>query len=107
MDIKQIVARRIKVARAERGLNQADLGELMHVNQKLISRFESGRVNIGIETLQRIAAALQKPLTYFLEPFEDVPNSTLSARATSEKKASYKTSKKSRRQRDLSNEPAR
>ena len=72
MDIKQTVARRIRMARAERGVNQAELGDLLQVNQKLVSRLESERVNIGVETLERIAHALQKPITYFFEPVEDV-----------------------------------
>jgi transcriptional regulator with XRE-family HTH domain len=73
MDTKRVVAKRIKLARVERELKQKDLADLLGVNQQNVTRFESGNVSIGVDTLARIAAALNKPVGYFFEEFDEVP----------------------------------
>lgn len=71
MDVAKCVAKRIKLARIERDLNQEGLAELLGISPKAVSKWERGATNIGIVTLSRIADALNKPLTYFLEPFDE------------------------------------
>ncbi|OQY99618.1 MAG: hypothetical protein B6D41_00915 [Chloroflexi bacterium UTCFX4] len=71
MDIKRIVSERIKLARIERDINQAQLAERMGVNQQMVAKLESGRVSVGIQTLDRVARALNKPISYFVADFEE------------------------------------
>lgn len=91
MDIKQTIARRIKMARSERDINQAELGELIGVNAPYITKIESGRIDIRVETLDRIARALRKPISFFFEPVEEVSL----ARAAAEPPVEYVTHPKS------------
>jgi ribosome-binding protein aMBF1 (putative translation factor) len=49
-------------ARREKGLTQKDLANKMGVNQAWISALESGRVNISIKVLDKIAKALDTTL---------------------------------------------
>ncbi len=71
MDTKRTVAKRIKLARIERDLNQAQLAELLGTSQTYVTKLESGKVNIGVETVARLATVLNKPINYFFETFEE------------------------------------
>lgn len=66
--LKKTVARRIKVARAELGWNQSDLAEQLQVNQNMVSQWESGEIGITMDTLERIAQALNKLPAWFMQP---------------------------------------
>lgn len=68
--MKHIVSKRIKVARAEQDLSQADLAEMLHLSPQNIAKWESGEINIGVDSLERIALALEKPIEWFFLPFE-------------------------------------
>lgn len=52
----------IHTLRAEAGLTQTQLGELMNVPQSSIARWENGGTNITVETLAKIAKAMNKEL---------------------------------------------
>lgn len=52
----------IHTLRAEAGLTQSQLGELMNVPQSSIARWENGGTNITVETLAKIAKAMNKEL---------------------------------------------
>ncbi|WP_203651000.1 helix-turn-helix domain-containing protein [Secundilactobacillus yichangensis] len=52
----------IHTLRAEAGLTQSQLGELMNVPQSSIARWENGGTNITVETLAKIARAMNKEL---------------------------------------------
>ena len=52
----------IQTLRAKAGLPQSQLGELMNVPQSSIARWENGGTNITIETLEKIATAMNKEL---------------------------------------------
>ena len=67
---KNTVARRIKVARAELDISQAELGERIGASAQNVARWEKGEINIGVDTLEHIANALGKPIEWFFEPFE-------------------------------------
>ena len=61
MDEKEIikkVAFNIKVTRLQRGLTQFQLAEMINVHEKYIGRVESGKQNITIKTLIKLAQAL-------------------------------------------------
>ena len=54
---------RIKTARINKGLTQQALGDLCGIAGPTIRKYESGRLNPKIETLQKIAAALDCPVS--------------------------------------------
>ncbi len=53
------VSENIKVIRLQRNLTQKELGELMHVSDKTISSWESGRSLPDIETIKHLADILK------------------------------------------------
>ncbi|TCP45764.1 XRE family transcriptional regulator [Tamaricihabitans halophyticus] len=56
------LGRRIRSARKERGLTSVELADLAGVSQGLISQVENGRSDPSLETLRRLAEALDLPL---------------------------------------------
>jgi len=66
MDAKKL-GKKIKLARVELDLTQAELAEKIGAKQKSISRYESCLSMPSIETLVKIAKVLKKPASYFLE----------------------------------------
>lgn len=66
MDAKKL-GKKIKVARVEHDLNQTDLAKKIGAKQKSISRYENGLSIPSIETLVKIAKALKKQTSYFLD----------------------------------------
>jgi transcriptional regulator with XRE-family HTH domain len=70
MSLNQIVGRRIRVARIERNVKQAELAEQIKVAPKTLSSWETGETDIRIHSLEQIAKELGKPIDYFLQPFE-------------------------------------
>lgn len=63
------VGRRIKVARQDRGLSQAQLGQLLSRKRThaAISDIERGKTNLGVEELAEFASILGTTLTSLLE----------------------------------------
>lgn len=57
-DIKQRVGQQIREARKAKGLTQKELGEKLGVGEPTVNGYESGKQNLTIETLQKIANAL-------------------------------------------------
>ena len=66
MDAKKL-GKKIKIARVELDMNQTDLANKIKAKQKSISRYETGLSLPSIETLVKIAKALKKSTSYFLE----------------------------------------
>ncbi|KAA9349740.1 helix-turn-helix domain-containing protein [Larkinella humicola] len=66
-EIKNEVGQLIKQARLSVGLTQKELGEKIEVAESTFSRFENGNQNLTIDTLQKIATALNKRLIIKLE----------------------------------------
>lgn len=62
---KQLLGARIKKFRKARGLSQEQLAELIGVEQKHVSRIEVGSSYPTIDRLERIAQALQVPISSF------------------------------------------
>lgn len=56
------VARLVIARRAELGLTQAELAERVGTSHSAISRIESGQHRTNVDTLQRLAAALETEL---------------------------------------------
>lgn len=56
-------------AREEAGLTQADLASKIYRRQATLSDMENGKEEVSSGTLALLAAALEKPITYFYPPF--------------------------------------
>ena len=66
MDTKKL-GKKIKLARVGRDLTQTQLARKIKAKQKSISRYETGASLPSIETLVKLAKALKKPASYFLD----------------------------------------
>jgi len=66
MDAKKL-GKKIKLARVEADLTQEQLAQKINTLQKSISRYETGASMPTIETLVKIAKALNKAVGYFLD----------------------------------------
>ena len=66
MDRKKL-GKKIKLARIEKDLTQAQLAKKIKAKQKSISRYETGISSPSLETLVKIAKVLKKPAGYFLD----------------------------------------
>lgn len=58
---------KIKEIRQQKGLTQKQLGDICGMADSAIRRYENGKANPKIETLQKIADALETPLIFFVE----------------------------------------
>ena len=67
MYIKELLAKRLKKARQEKGYTQRDVGLLTGLSDKSISAYEKGKVVPPLEVLVKIAEVLEKPVSFFLE----------------------------------------
>ena len=60
------VGQRIKTARMEKNLNQADLGALVGCSNNHISHVEIGQTKVSLPLLLKIASTLDKDIDFFL-----------------------------------------
>ena len=58
---------KIKEIRQQKGLTQKQLGDMCGIADANIRKYENGKQNPKIETLQKIANALDEPLSIFLD----------------------------------------
>ncbi len=68
----------IKRIRKEKGLTQKELGELCGMADSAIRRYESGRANPKIETLKKIAIALDVSVSDLRDDFFDFKDKVIS-----------------------------
>lgn len=66
MDLKKLVGTRVRQARLDAGLTQTEAAEVVGISQNVWSGYESGRVNIPLDTLARIVEILNRPIEYFV-----------------------------------------
>lgn len=57
-DLLKKVAFNIKIERMKRNLTQSQLAEMINVHEKYIGKIETGRQNLTLKTLFKIAQAL-------------------------------------------------
>lgn len=79
MDAKKRIGARIRQARREKDLSQANVSEYYGSSAAFISQVERGVTGIGIDTLRRLAGSLDKPVSWFLHDAADKPPRPLPA----------------------------
>ena len=57
-DVKKRIGQKIRDARKAKGLTLKELGEKVGVSESVVGRYETGKQNLTIETLQKVADAL-------------------------------------------------
>lgn len=67
------LARRIAEARRDAGLTQADLAATMGVSEKAVQTWEQGTFTPRPKRLHALAAALGKPVEWFVSDAPDAP----------------------------------
>jgi transcriptional regulator with XRE-family HTH domain len=68
------LGRRLAEARAERGLTQEQLAELVDVSARYVQSVEAGNENLTVRTLAKFATVLEIPLAdMFLAPTKPKP----------------------------------
>jgi transcriptional regulator with XRE-family HTH domain len=67
-DLRSFVAANSRKARARLGITQQEAAELIDVTPRYYRDIEAGRVNLTLETLQRLATRLQVPAHQLLRP---------------------------------------
>ena len=57
---------KLKAARKQKGLSQAELGKLLGVQAQTVGRWENGKSKPNLETINKLCEALDVPLRYFI-----------------------------------------
>lgn len=67
------IGTRVKLRRTLIGLSQQALGDALGITFQQIQKYERGANRIGAGRLRLIAGALDVPLTYFFDGYNDLP----------------------------------
>ena len=65
------VGRKVREARAAKGMSQEQLGKLLGVSFQQVQKYEKGTNRIGGSRLWDISQAVECPVSYFFEGLED------------------------------------
>ncbi len=65
---RRILAKKIKLLRFSRGWSQETLAELCGFSRSYIANIESGKHNLSLDNLERIAEAFEVPIAELLNP---------------------------------------
>ncbi|MBR4287256.1 MAG: helix-turn-helix transcriptional regulator [Clostridia bacterium] len=65
MDIKQVVGKRIRELRNKLGVSQEELAAMVELDRTYITSVESGKRNISIVNIEKLATALNVSLAEF------------------------------------------
>lgn len=66
-DLKTKIGQSIKEARKTRGLTQKELGQKLGVADSVITNYESGKQNLTVDTLQKVAEVLGVEVSSFFK----------------------------------------
>src|SRR5712692_9154561 len=65
---RRILAKKIKLLRFSRGWSQETLAELCGFSRSYIANIETGKHNVSLDNLERIAEAFEVPIAELLNP---------------------------------------
>ncbi|ADB39301.1 helix-turn-helix domain-containing protein [Spirosoma linguale] len=57
-ELKKQVGQRIKEARNQKGITQREFGKMLGVSHTTVNGYETGKQNLTLDTLEKVAAAL-------------------------------------------------
>lgn len=66
MNLKEL-GQKIQMAREEKSMSQEELAQAIGCSQSALSNYEKGKRHIYLAQLEKLSAALEKPLDYFVE----------------------------------------
>lgn len=66
MELQQIFGERVKNIRIQKGLTQEELSFLCGLDRPQLSKIEKGKLNITLDTVEKISSALKEPATTLL-----------------------------------------
>ena len=66
MELKSLVATRIREARRNNNLTQSEAADLYGIAQTTWANWETGNVNVPLDVIDRIAKILDMPTEYFV-----------------------------------------
>lgn len=69
--IDQYVGARVRLRRVELNMSQTELGQTIGLSFQQVQKYEKGSNRISASRLEKIAGALQVPVSFF---FEDLPD---------------------------------
>lgn len=69
--MRDAFGRSVRTLRLKAGMTQGDLGEKCGIGREAISRIESGQFNLTLETMSRVAAALDGNVPEMLQGSEN------------------------------------
>jgi Predicted transcriptional regulator len=75
------LAKKIKIAMVDSGINQESLAEKLKTAQQVVSNWITGRRNPKMDSLKKIAKATGKPLSFFIEDSDSAANQNDSSKA--------------------------
>lgn len=67
MELMELVSSRIRKARREQELSQADAAQRVGINQQTWGSYETGKRGVSLKMLEKIARALGKSVAYFVD----------------------------------------
>lgn len=65
------IGKRIREIRERRGISQRELGNLLGVRQQTIGQLENNKTSPKIKTLERVATALNVPVSAFIDELSE------------------------------------
>jgi transcriptional regulator with XRE-family HTH domain len=65
---RRILAKKIKLLRFSRGWSQETLADLCGFSRSYIANIESGKHNLSLDNLERLAEAFEVPIAELLNP---------------------------------------
>lgn len=66
-DITIYVGDLLRAARKSKGLTQKEMGERVGITESAYSRYESGKQNLTLDTLQKVAEAMEVSVRIFID----------------------------------------
>ena len=66
-DITIYVGDLLRTARKSKGLTQKEMGERVGITESAYSRYESGKQNLTLDTLQKVAEAMGVSVRIFID----------------------------------------
>lgn len=65
---RKVFAAALRKARAELGISQEELADWAGVHRTYVGHLERGEKNVSVDSMQKLADALNKPLWMMLRP---------------------------------------